>query len=283
MASFSIALGCGCWPLNGKTCFLVANEVLNPASCLDLEHLGQLQPDQARQRSQSSVCIKVYPFKIPRIQGHKHPHSIKWRRDRMGGKTILSAQGVYCFFNALSPEPCDFKFHKVTRQKKIHLMKTQQEQCWSLREIETKSHLKVCLCQYLEDSNPQTDQSVISENDHFRCLFLSGLQSKNTKRIHFQLSEAVKHSKSWHLRIWNTIFGGNFHHLTLRKKSLKPEMWNTGHRTFLSFVTDGGNQLVAQEAIRKPSTLRRPPARTGEPVSSKNWAEMHVQLCDSRR
>ncbi|XP_068994567.1 EMI domain-containing protein 1 isoform X1 [Embiotoca jacksoni] len=30
---------------------------------------------------------------------------------------------------------------------------------------------------------------------------------------------------------------------------------------------DAGNQLVAQEAVRKPSTLRRPPARTGEPIS----------------
>ncbi|XP_034094274.1 EMI domain-containing protein 1 isoform X4 [Gymnodraco acuticeps] len=31
---------------------------------------------------------------------------------------------------------------------------------------------------------------------------------------------------------------------------------------------DAGSQLVAQEAVRKPSTLRRPPARTGEPISS---------------
>ncbi|KAM7416745.1 hypothetical protein PAMA_018683 [Pampus argenteus] len=29
-----------------------------------------------------------------------------------------------------------------------------------------------------------------------------------------------------------------------------------------------GNQLVAQEALRKPSTLRRPPARTGESISN---------------
>ncbi|XP_056273933.1 EMI domain-containing protein 1 [Pseudoliparis swirei] len=31
---------------------------------------------------------------------------------------------------------------------------------------------------------------------------------------------------------------------------------------------DARNQLVAQEAVRKPSTLRRPPARTGEAVSN---------------
>ncbi|XP_076007203.1 EMI domain-containing protein 1 [Genypterus blacodes] len=31
---------------------------------------------------------------------------------------------------------------------------------------------------------------------------------------------------------------------------------------------DAGNQLVAQEAVRKQSTLRRPPARTGEPASN---------------
>uniref|UniRef100_A0A8D3AXK9 EMI domain-containing protein n=1 Tax=Scophthalmus maximus TaxID=52904 RepID=A0A8D3AXK9_SCOMX len=31
---------------------------------------------------------------------------------------------------------------------------------------------------------------------------------------------------------------------------------------------DAGNQLVAQEAVRKPSTLRRPPARTVEPISN---------------
>lgn len=37
-----------------------------------------------------------------------------------------------------------------------------------------------------------------------------------------------------------------------------------------SSVTEAGNQLVAQEAVRKPSMLRRPPARTGEPISSKN-------------
>lgn len=37
-----------------------------------------------------------------------------------------------------------------------------------------------------------------------------------------------------------------------------------------SSVTEAGNQLVAQEAVRKPSMLRRPPAGTGEPISSKN-------------
>ncbi|XP_044053536.1 EMI domain-containing protein 1 isoform X1 [Siniperca chuatsi] len=31
---------------------------------------------------------------------------------------------------------------------------------------------------------------------------------------------------------------------------------------------EAGNQLVTQEAVRKPSTLRRPPARTGEPISN---------------
>ncbi|XP_074526415.1 EMI domain-containing protein 1 isoform X1 [Halichoeres trimaculatus] len=31
---------------------------------------------------------------------------------------------------------------------------------------------------------------------------------------------------------------------------------------------EGANQLVAQEAVRKPSTLRRPPARTGESISN---------------
>ncbi|XP_013869784.1 EMI domain-containing protein 1 isoform X2 [Austrofundulus limnaeus] len=31
---------------------------------------------------------------------------------------------------------------------------------------------------------------------------------------------------------------------------------------------DGGNQLVAQEAVRSPSTLRRPSARSGEPISN---------------
>nr|XP_054587725.1 EMI domain-containing protein 1 isoform X3 [Nothobranchius furzeri] len=31
---------------------------------------------------------------------------------------------------------------------------------------------------------------------------------------------------------------------------------------------DGGNQLVAQEAVRKPSTLRRPTARAGESISN---------------
>lgn len=39
-------------------------------------------------------------------------------------------------------------------------------------------------------------------------------------------------------------------------------------------ITDAGNQLVAQEAVRKPSMLRRPPARAGEPVSSKNTDHM---------
>eukprot|EP00064_Thunnus_orientalis_P010825 superscaffoldBa00001503_g10852 len=33
-------------------------------------------------------------------------------------------------------------------------------------------------------------------------------------------------------------------------------------------VQEAGNQLVAQEAVRKPSTLRRPPARTGESISN---------------
>lgn len=38
----------------------------------------------------------------------------------------------------------------------------------------------------------------------------------------------------------------------------------------LIFVTDVGNQLVAQEAVRRPSMLRRPPVRSGESISSKN-------------
>lgn len=46
----------------------------------------------------------------------------------------------------------------------------------------------------------------------------------------------------------------------------------------VSSVTDAGNQLVAQEAVRKPSMLRRPPARTGEPISSKN--SDHVTASD---
>ncbi|CAG5923198.1 unnamed protein product [Menidia menidia] len=37
---------------------------------------------------------------------------------------------------------------------------------------------------------------------------------------------------------------------------------------FLCFATDAGNQFAAQEAVRKPSMLRRPPARTGETISN---------------
>lgn len=37
---------------------------------------------------------------------------------------------------------------------------------------------------------------------------------------------------------------------------------------FLCPPADAGNQLVAQEAVRKPSLLRRPPTRTAE-ISSK--------------
>lgn len=45
-----------------------------------------------------------------------------------------------------------------------------------------------------------------------------------------------------------------------------------------SSVAEAGNQLVAQEAVRKPSTLRRPPARTGDPISSKT--PEHVETFD---
>ena len=45
-----------------------------------------------------------------------------------------------------------------------------------------------------------------------------------------------------------------------------------------SSVAEAGNQLVAQEAVRKPSTLRRPPARTGDPPNSKS--PEHVETFD---
>lgn len=41
-------------------------------------------------------------------------------------------------------------------------------------------------------------------------------------------------------------------------------------------AADAGNQLVAQEAVRKPSILRRPSARAGDPPSSTN--RDHVSL-----
>lgn len=43
-----------------------------------------------------------------------------------------------------------------------------------------------------------------------------------------------------------------------------------GFFVFYYCFTDAGNQLVAQEAVRKPSMLRRPSARAGESVSTKN-------------
>ncbi|KAI3372079.1 hypothetical protein L3Q82_006934 [Scortum barcoo] len=50
----------------------------------------------------------------------------------------------------------------------------------------------------------------------------------------------------------------------------------------LSAVTEAGNQLVAQEAVRKPSTLRRQPARTGEPISSKSCEHfVTIQHCNT--
>ena len=55
---------------------------------------------------------------------------------------------------------------------------------------------------------------------------------------------------------------------------MKIDYYNFSMVTFsasLCPVTDAGNQLVAQEAVRKPSTLRRPPARTGESISSKSF------------
>lgn len=88
MASFGA--DSGRWPLKGRTCFLVANEVLNPASCLYQEHLDQPEPGQARQWSQSSISTKVCPFKTSRTLGHKLPHFIKRRQDRMRAETAHS-------------------------------------------------------------------------------------------------------------------------------------------------------------------------------------------------
>nr|XP_020458077.1 EMI domain-containing protein 1 [Monopterus albus] len=42
---------------------------------------------------------------------------------------------------------------------------------------------------------------------------------------------------------------------------------------------NAGIHLLAQEVIRKPSTLRRPPARTGEPVSSKESCLLDCLNC----
>lgn len=108
MASFSVVLGvdCGRWPLNGKACFLVANEVLNPASCLYQEHLGQPQPAEARQWSQSSISTKVCPFKSSTTLGHKLPHFIKWRQNRMRTETapfFFNKETIVCLHTPSFP------------------------------------------------------------------------------------------------------------------------------------------------------------------------------------
>lgn len=76
-----LAFRCVCWPPNGKDVLPgAANEVPDPpspASCLYREHLGRPEPDQARQRSQSTISTKVCPFKTFRTQRHKLPHFIK--------------------------------------------------------------------------------------------------------------------------------------------------------------------------------------------------------------
>ncbi|KAK5932813.1 hypothetical protein CgunFtcFv8_004490 [Champsocephalus gunnari] len=69
-----------------KTCFLVANEVLNPASCLYQKHLGRPEPDQATQRSclncsritaltdrLSSLEAKVQLFTVPAAVSQRPP------------------------------------------------------------------------------------------------------------------------------------------------------------------------------------------------------------------
>ena len=63
-----------------ETCFpgrLMRCRTPSPASCLYREHLGRPEPDQAGQRSQSSISTKVCPFKTFRTQRHKLPHFIK--------------------------------------------------------------------------------------------------------------------------------------------------------------------------------------------------------------
>lgn len=79
-----------------KTCSLAANEVLNqPLVCI-----RSTWADQSRTRPDKGGSLafpKVCPFKTSRTLGHKLPHFIKWRQDRMRAETaFLRAQGNYC-------------------------------------------------------------------------------------------------------------------------------------------------------------------------------------------
>ena len=88
-----LAFRCVCWPPNGKDVLpgrLMRCWTPYTASCLYREHLGRPEPDQAGQRSQSSISTKVCPFKTFRTQRHKLPHFIKWRQDRMWAQTTHS-------------------------------------------------------------------------------------------------------------------------------------------------------------------------------------------------
>lgn len=89
-----------------KTSFLVADEVLNPASCLDQEHLGRPEPDQARQRSQSSISTKVCPFKNIQNPGTQTPtlHKMKARENASRDYPFsLHKETIVCLYTPSLP------------------------------------------------------------------------------------------------------------------------------------------------------------------------------------
>lgn len=101
-----LGFGRGCWPLNGKACFLVPNEVLNPASCLHLEHLGRPKPGQARQKSQSSISAKVCPFENIHNTGTQTPtlHKMKARQKASRvGPFSLHKETIVCLYTPSLP------------------------------------------------------------------------------------------------------------------------------------------------------------------------------------
>lgn len=126
-----------------KTCFLVANEVLNPASCLYQKHLGRPEPDQATQRSPSSFSTKVCPFKTSRTHpGTQTPtlHKMKARQNASGDCPFSQHKAtIVCLY---TPSLTGFVI-VYSRKKQGHLAMMQHTPFVSWKCIRQKS--KNCL------------------------------------------------------------------------------------------------------------------------------------------
>lgn len=164
-----------------------------------------------------------------------------------------------------------------TQTPTLHKMKARQNESWDC-SLCTRKLLFVfthSLAQDLWFSIPQRTKAKQKLLGQYTCCLPRGNVKESKAETLMFLFVSNWRERELSLNRKNNEWKRNFHTWG-NHSGLKCDTNLTLIFVCSSSITDAGNQLVAQEAIRKPSTLRRPSARTGESISSRNWELQHV-------